>query len=173
MNTPTGIASLLLAALAACNPYTTRPAVAPLPEAISVGLDLPASRSLQLFADSLAADSMPIARVVLRDGWLITPWFNAATYRPLTALHRPLGPGTVRVRAWADPTRPGHSSLTIETAYRPFADPSLPERELDRAVPADHPVGIRIETLLRHLAAVYGDSATMAPTPEVPVKTEP
>jgi hypothetical protein len=46
--------------------------------------------------------------------------------------------------------------LTVETLYRPLADPSLPERELDRQVPRDHPVGKKVEKLLEDMLKRYG-----------------
>ena len=55
--------------------------------------------------------------------WLETDWFDVATpLRPSNA--RRLGEGIVKVRAWADRSRPEHSNITIETVYRPLADPS-------------------------------------------------
>jgi hypothetical protein len=44
----------------------------------------------------------------------------------------------------------------VETLYRPLADPSLPERELDRQVPRGHPVGKKVEELLEGLLKRYG-----------------
>ena len=60
------------------------------------------------------------------------------------------------MRAWAEPTHPGNSKVTVETLYRPLADPSLPERELDRQVPRDHPVAIKVRAALQDAASVAG-----------------
>ena len=62
----------------------------------------------------------------------------------------------VRVRAWADPGRPGFTQLTVETVYRPLADPSLPQRELEREVPQDHPVAKKIRAALQGMVKRYG-----------------
>jgi hypothetical protein len=62
----------------------------------------------------------------------------------------------VRVRGWADPARPGSTQLTVETLYRPIADPSLPERELERQVPADHPAAKKVQAALGRLVERYG-----------------
>ena len=47
-------------------------------------------------------------------------------------------------------------AVTVETVYRPLADPSLPERELDRQVPRDHPVGVKVRAALQELVKRYG-----------------
>ena len=99
-------------------------------------------------------DSLPVSIVQPRDGLIETPWFNAKTFTETDA--RRLGPDVVQVRAWLDPTKPGSSRVTMETVYRPLADPSLPDRELDRLVPSDHPVGKRVGDLITALARVYG-----------------
>ena len=71
----------------------------------------------------------PLARVHARDGYIESRWIDSASGR---ATRRwPLGTSVVRVRAWADPGRPGNSVVTVETVYRPLADPSVPERELE------------------------------------------
>lgn len=67
-----------------------------------------------------------------------------------------VGPGIVRVRAWADPARPGSSQLTVETLYRPLLDPSLPDRELEREVARDHPVAVKVVAALKGLVDRYG-----------------
>jgi hypothetical protein len=84
-----------------------------------------------------------------------TPWFDASSLTATKA--RVLGPNVVQVRAWLDPTKPGASRVVIETVYRPVADPSLPERELDRQVPTDHPVGKRVGAVVTALSKLYGD----------------
>jgi hypothetical protein len=44
----------------------------------------------------------------------------------------------------------------VETIYRPVADPSVPDRELDRQVPRDHPVAIKVRAALQNLVKQYG-----------------
>jgi hypothetical protein len=115
---------------------------------------LPAGEATRLLAEAFQADSMPMRRVEVRDGWLETSWFDATSGRP--TVRRPIGINTVRVRAWADPTHPGSSKVTVETVYRPLADPSLPERELDREVPRNHPVAIKVRAALQDLVKRFG-----------------
>ena len=107
-----------------------------------------------MVAEALKADSFPVTKVEPRDGYLETPWFDSTG---VVTHRRPLGLGVVRLRAWVDPSRPGHSYVTIETVYRELADPSLPERELDRELPADHPVRRRLLEALKRLGEEYGD----------------
>jgi hypothetical protein len=166
----------ILAALAGCQPATTRPPFSPVPEAAITEMRLPAGEATRLLAAAFEADSMPMQRVVPRDGWLETSWFDTPSSRHTG--RRPIGLHTVRVRAWADPTHPGSSKVTVETVYHPLADPSLPERELDKQVPRDHPVAIKVRAALQDLVKRYGGPpAPVAPpaagpedqeTPEAP-----
>ena len=108
---------------------------------------------------------MPVRRVEARDAWLETSWFDAASGARVR--HRPIGDRVVQVRAWADPTRPGSSKVTVETVYRPVADPSLAERELDRQVPREHPVAVKVRAALQDLVKRFGGPpAPVAPAAE-------
>jgi hypothetical protein len=144
----------LLAAAASCQPNTTRPPFPPVPEAAGTEVRLPVPQATQRLAEALKADSIPVRKVRIRDGYIETGWFNAATRRGASG--HALGPGVVRVRAWADPARPGSSQLTVETVYRPLRDPSLPDRELEREVAPDHPVALRVVAALQQLVKRYG-----------------
>ena len=70
----------------------------------------------------------------------------------------------VQVRAWVDPSRHGYSRITIETVYRPLADPSLAVRDLDQQVPPDHPIGKRMEEVVHELVRLYSSE----PQPAAP-----
>ena len=144
----------IVAALVGCQPATTRPPFPPVPEAAITEMRLPAGEATRLLAEAFQADSMPMQRVVVRDGWLETSWFDAPSGRHTG--RRPIGVNTVRVRAWADPTHPGSSKVTVETIYHPLADPSLPQRELDKQVPRNHPVAIKVRAALQDLVKRYG-----------------
>jgi hypothetical protein len=106
-------------------------------------------------AEALKADSIPTQQIRLRDGYIETPWFDARSGRPI-GQQRAIGPGVVRIRAWADPARPGSTQLTVETLYRPRVDPSLPYRELEREVSRDHPVAKKVEAALERLVKRFG-----------------
>jgi hypothetical protein len=140
----------------ACRPSTTRPPITPYPEAAGTEVRLSVPEATRHLAEALRADSIPTEKVRLRDGYIETGWFVAATGR--RAASRLIGPGIVRVRAWADPARPGSSQLTVETLYRPLLDPSLPDRELERQVPRTHPVAVKVEGTLKALVDRYGGS---------------
>jgi hypothetical protein len=142
------------ALLAACRPDTTRPAIIPYPEAAGVEIRLRPPEATRRLADRLRADSITPTRVRLRDGYLETGWLDSATGRPTG--RRPIGTGVVRLRAWADPGRPGNTVLTVETLYRPLADPALPERELERQVPQAHPTAVKVERVLEALLKRHG-----------------
>ena len=156
-------------ATAACQPNTTRPSFLPVPEAAGTEVRLPVRQATQRLAEALKADSIPVRKVQIRDGYLETGWFATTGQRPM-APHQAIGPGVVRVRAWADPARPGSSQLTVETIYRPLRDPSLPDRELEREVRPDHPVAIKVVAVLQGLVQRYGGPA---PEPEQPAAAPP
>jgi hypothetical protein len=145
--------TLLLAT--ACQATTTRPTFGPLTGAPSVVVQMSIDKATTTLNDMLKADSIPVARVETRDGFLESPWFDSATGRPTG--RRPLGTDVVRVRAWVDPEKPLFSRITIESLYRQKADPSLPERELDRQLPPDHPVAMRIRAVIDTLHQRYGE----------------
>jgi hypothetical protein len=74
---------------------------------------------------------------------------------------RKLGPDVVKVRAWITPARPSnrgddHTTITIETVYRPLADPSRADRDLEKQVPATHPIAGRVVAVTLKLAKEYG-----------------
>jgi hypothetical protein len=142
------------ALVVACRPNTTRPAITPYPEAAGVEIRLRPPEATRRLAEALQADSITPARVRLRDGYIETAWLDSATGRPTR--RRPIGTGVIRLRAWADPGRPGNTVLTVETLYRPLADPSLPERELERQVPLAHPTAVKVVGVLEALLKRHG-----------------
>ena len=144
----------------ACYPTTTRPAFLPLPAAEVTEIELPVPGATSALAVLLDQDSIPVRRTEPKDGWLETGWFDAQTLRPTG--RRPLGSDIVRVRAWIDPSRPNYSNVTVETVYRPVADPSRPGRELEEQVPHNNPVSGRITLVLAQLARAYGGVDTTA-----------
>ncbi len=165
-----GYCRLILGAalVAACQPNTTRPGFVALPEAAATEVRLPVRDATRHLAEQLRASAIPISRVMLRDGYMESGWFNSRTGRPASG--RPLGTGTVQVRAWADPARPGSSQLSVETSYRPLVDPSLPQRELDRQVPNNHPVALKVTEVLKKLVECHGGPP---PPQSQPPKTPP
>lgn len=156
---------LLAVGATACQPNTTRPGITPYPEALQGELRLSVSETTRRLAELLRADSIPVSQVRLRDGYLETRWFDSRTGR-VKGGRTVLGLQTVRVRGWADPARPGSTQLTVETVYHPLADPSLPERELERQVPTDHPTARKVGAVVGKLVERYG--APPPPQPQTP-----
>ena len=143
--------------LLACQASTNRPPYDALPSAAlaEVELDLPsATRTL---AEALRADSLPVAKVEERDGFLDSGWFDAGTLTPTNRM--PVGTDVVRIRAWGTPTKFGFVELQIETVYRPLVDPSRPDRDLEVGVPPDHQVQRRVNAVIRRLLEQHGDTA--------------
>jgi len=126
--------------LAACTPATTRPSFAPVPEALHAVINASPADVTQTAQALLAADSIAVHFVSLRDAFLETQEFA----------------GTNRVRLWADPDVPGKTRVTIEAVYRPMADPSRTPRDLERAAPPGSPGQLRAEQLLAALKDKLG-----------------
>jgi hypothetical protein len=168
-------ASLLLVVVgaglagAACQPNTTRPSFTPVPDAAGTEVRLLVPEATRQLAQALRADSIPIKQVQPRDGYMESGWFEMNGGHPVRGSHA-VGSKVVRVRAWADPARPGSSQLTVETLYRPVLDPSLPERELERQVARDHPVAVKVEAALKRMVDRFGGEP--GPEAEEPA-TEP
>ena len=119
-----------------------------------VEVRLAPQEATKLLAERLRSDSVPIGRLELRDGFIESRWFDSSTGQ--ASRQRPIGTRLVRVRAWADPGRPGFTLLTVETVYRPLADPSLPPRELEHEVSKEHPVAVKMRSALDSLVKRYG-----------------
>jgi hypothetical protein len=141
------LAWLVLAA--GCYPATTRPDLMPMPDAQRVEIALFVPQATRALALALDGDSVPVRRTEAEDGWLESEWIDAVSLQPVPG--RPLGVGVVKVRAFVEPGRPNHSVLIVETVYRPVADPSRPERDLERQVPSGHPVAARVARVLQRL----------------------
>jgi hypothetical protein len=138
----------------ACQLATARPPFEPLPEARHVDVALPRREATERLAEALREDSIPLARVEPRDGYLESPWFEVETGTPVPGGR--LGADVVRVRGWVEPARVRQSELRVEAVFRRIRDPSMPERELERPVPPDHPVLARVDSSLARLVGRYG-----------------
>lgn len=140
-------------AVSACKPDTARPYFPPVTGAAQAEIELEPKNATAELADVLRSDSLPVTKVVIRDGYIETAWFHAGSKR--VARGRRLGSDVVQIRAWVDFTRQGHSKMTVETVYRPLADASLSPRDLDRQVPPDHPTGKRVGEIVTELVRLY------------------
>ncbi|MGH7592126.1 MAG: hypothetical protein ACREL2_11885 [Gemmatimonadales bacterium] len=148
-----GVALLAAASLVACDPNTTRPAITPSPASLTVIVSEDPGEAIAMLAQRLKDDSIPVARLEGQDAWLESPWIDSLGH-PTTA--RPIGPNVIRLRAWADPAKVGSSTLTIELSWRPTADPSIPQRELDRDVSTTLPIAKRVAAVIAGIKKDYG-----------------
>lgn len=159
------LAGLLV--LLACRATTSRPSFVPLPSASNAEIELEIPDATRVLAETLARDSIALTTIREADGYIDSGWLDAATLERTTK--RPLGNDVVRVRAWVNPAKQFWSELIVEATFRPLADPSRPERELDVPLPMDHPLQRRIAGTLRKLIEEYGDpEALKALTPVRP-----
>jgi hypothetical protein len=133
-------AASALVLLAACNPASTRPSFAPLPESLHAVINATPAVVTREAQALLTADSIHVRRMSERDTWLETNEFA----------------GTHRLRLWADPDVPGKSRVTIEAVYRPIEDPSRTARDLERAAEPASPGVQRAARLLEALKDKLG-----------------
>ena len=147
---------MLLAALAACAATTTRPYYQPLPAASVAEIELDIPEATRALAEGLAKDSIALSIIREKDGFIDSGWLDARTLEHTGA--RPLGADVVRVRAWVNPAKQFWSELSVEATFRPMADPSRPERELDVPLPEDHPLQKRLGAVIQKLIVQYGDA---------------
>jgi len=126
--------------LSACTPATTRPAFAPVPEALHAVINASPVRVTQFVDSLLRADTVGVRFSSQRDAFLESKDFA----------------GTHRLRLWADPDVPGKARVTIEAVYQPIDDPSRTRRDLERAAPPGSPGQLRAEQLLAALKEKLG-----------------
>ena len=162
---------LTLIGVSACNPMTTRPPFQPFPTTAEHVIELDVAAATRTLAEELKADTIPVTIVEPRDGWLSTDWFRPADGTPIEG--RPLGEGAVLVRAWIGPRRAGECKLRVEAVWRPWVDPSLTDRQLERPVPAGHPVATRVDRVIARLLSRYAppDAEPAAAPPSTPPST--
>src|SRR5256885_3842870 len=67
--------------LAACTPVTTRPDFLPDPQASRLVLDAPPARVTPEIAVLVAAESLQVERVNVRDGYVETTWYDTRSRR--------------------------------------------------------------------------------------------
>lgn len=124
--------------LAACTPVTTRPDFRPDPRALVVILNARPERVTTGIDSLVPAESLEVRRSNVRDGYVETAWYDTRARR--TRHHdrevSDLG-ATVKIRFWADPWVPGQTRLTVEPVYRPRADPSRTERDVELILSKD------------------------------------
>ncbi len=126
----------------ACTPATTRPAFAPVPEALHAIINAPPAAVTREAQAMLVTETIAVRFGSLQDAFLETEEFA----------------GTHRLRLWADPDVPGKARVTIEAVYRPQEDPSRTQRDLERASPPGSPGKLRAERLLAALKEKLGET---------------
>lgn len=155
-------AACLVVAVSACDPFSKRPRLEPLPLAPVAELKGKRPDVSEKTIARLREDGLPLAHVTVKDAYAESPWLDSASMQPTT--RRPLGTDVIKVRTWVDPSKPGYSRITIEPVYRVSADPSVPERELDRLVPEGHPARKWAEAFFEKMGAKPVEVIPVGPT---------
>lgn len=138
-------------------PVSTRPEFLPDPRAPVVLLDARPERVTLELQTLVPAESLEVARLNVRDGYVETAWYDPERHR---SYHHDRDIAdletTVKIRCWADPWVPGQTRLTVEPVYRPRLDASRTERDLEVLV-ASEGVGYKLaERLIAKLKAKLG-----------------
>lgn len=114
-----------------------RPRITPLVGSVARMVPEQPEVLVRAFDDALRARAVPLVVVSQVEGYIETDWMDIdarAVRQPgVTGLER-----IVKLRLFIDPIG-GRSRVVGEAVRRLLADPSLPERELERVVPRDHP----------------------------------
>lgn len=140
-----GVAAAL--ALAACTGLGgVRPRITPLVGSVARVVPERPEVLVRAFDDALRSRNLPLAVVSQVEGYVETEWLDIdsrAARRPgATGLER-----IVKLRLWVDPVG-GQSRVIGEAVRRYLWDPSLPERELERALPDDHPGRLLLDSVM-------------------------
>ncbi len=157
------LAVLLLMAAAACA-RNGQPGFPPMPEARQGQIELDPQEATKKLAEAMTAAGLPVDEVATREGFVSTAWYDTTTKKRVSG--RALGAGDVRIRAWVMPWRYGWSEITMEAVYRPLADPSLPERELERSVAYSHPARVAIREIMQRMGVTSTLAEADAPRAE-------
>lgn len=115
---------------------------------------------VRAFDDALRARQLPLVAVSQVEGYVETEWLDIDT----RAARRPGATGLeriVKLRLFVDPVG-GRSRVVGEAVRRYLWDPSLPERELERAVPVDHPGRALLDSIM---------TSVLGPEPTTPDST--
>src|SRR6267378_594075 len=116
--------------LAACTPVTTRPDFLPDPQAARLVLDAPPGRVTPEIATLVAAESLQVERVNVRDGYVETAWYDT---RP-----RRHGKDSLLGRSLRAGTDAAYRGDRLTAALRP-----VPHRARSRVSRAEDPRGAR------------------------------
>jgi hypothetical protein len=158
------LALLLLVTAAACA-RNGQPGFPPMPEARQGQIELDPQEATKKLAEAMTAAGLPVDEIATREGFVSTAWYDTTTKKEVSG--RALGAGNVRVRAWVMPWRYGWSEITMEAVYRPLADPSLPERELERSVTYNHPARVAIREIMQRMGVTSTIAEADAPKADV------
>ncbi|HET7602903.1 MAG TPA: hypothetical protein VFK36_07785, partial [Gemmatimonadales bacterium] len=157
--------ALLMVLLTACA-RNGQPGFPPMPEARQGQIELDPQEATKKLAEAMTGAGLPVDEVATREGFVSTAWYDTTTKKEVSG--RALGAGDVRIRAWVMPWRYGWSEITMEAVYRPLADPSLPERELERSVAYNHPARVAIREIMQQMGVT--STVSEADAPKVGVK---
>lgn len=139
--------AVLVAGSAACATGGTRPRYAALPQAVVVTQIIRAPTAVIGDVEAaVRAAGLRVARYAPAEGFLETRWFDVTTHAvsgvPYSRLNQ-----IIRLRFFADPDQ-GKTRLVAEAVQMIAYDPSVPERDLERMVPATHPGRLFLDSLI-------------------------
>jgi len=139
--------AVLFALITACATGGVRPRYGALPDAVVITRII---RSPTLVIGDLEAAirraGLSVARYAPGEGFLETRWFDVASRAVAGAPYTHLDQ-TIRLRFFADPDQ-GKTRLVGEAVGMIAWDPSLPERDLERMLPAAHPGRVLLDSML-------------------------
>lgn len=144
----------VVAASSACGAGGVRPTFDPFPAALVDTVHGEPDHIVERLSELLAAESIDLRWVRIREGYVETRWFDPATR--LSGGGRSLNTdGIVRLRFWTDiALTDAHQTQVVgEAVSRRVVDPSLPVRQTEIHVPPDHPGHEILRRVIEELAS--------------------
>jgi hypothetical protein len=154
-------AALLLPACASFG--GVRPREVPVAGAVQLVVEPRAMALVQSLDSVVRARGMTVRALAPAEGYLETDWYDLGSQSSTRPPFRDLG-RIVKLRILVDPVQ-GKTRVIAECVMRIAWDPSVPERDLERMVPEDHPGRSLLNEILRAAGAVpIAPQATPAPS---------
>jgi hypothetical protein len=158
-----GVSTLKMAAfvwiasttVTACGAGAARPGFDPFPEALLDTVPVSAQAATALIGELVAAEGVEVKYVRPTEGYVETRWFDVHTAHSVSSMQLETD-STVRLRFWINPATPTESEILGEAAKRRVIDPSLPERETEEPVPAEHSGRKLLNRIMARLKEIAG-----------------
>lgn len=123
-----------------------RPTITPLLGSVTLEVEARPDAVTRALAAALDSSGIPVAVVAPEEGYVESVWYDVTLRAARTPRVGNLD-HVIKLRFFADPAA-NKTRLVAECVRRVLVDPSLPERELEREVPDDHPGRVLLDSIV-------------------------